>query len=155
MSNQRVLTGLVGWVAVSFAAAAVAALFPPALWYAELAKPTWAPAGALIGPVWMVLYLMMGIAAWLVWRSAGWTPALIAFDVQLGLNAAWPWLLFGLHRPGLALAGIVLLWVALLATVLAFRPLSKAAAVLLLPALAWVSFVAVLNVELWRRNPLL
>lgn len=155
MSTRRVLTGLVGWVAVSFAAAAVASLFPPALWYAELAKPAWAPAGALIGPVWMVLYLLMGIAAWLVWRSAGWTPALIAFDAQLALNAAWPWLIFGLRRPDLALGAMVLLWVAILATVLVFRPLSKTAAVLLLPALAWATFVAVLNFEIWRRNPVM
>lgn len=154
MSTRRVLTGLVGWVAVSFAAAAVASLFPPALWYAELAKPSWAPPGALIGPVWMVLYLLMGVAAWLVWRSAGWAPALIAFDVQLALHAAWPWLFFGLHRLGLSLVGIVLLLLAIAATMLAFRPVSKTGAALLAPALVWVAFVAVLNFELWRRNPL-
>lgn len=143
------------WVALSFSAALFGGQFGPGEWYAALHKPAWNPPNWIFGPVWTALYTMMGVAAWLVWRRGGWgaqAMPLALFLVQLVLNAAWSWLFFGLHRPGLAFAEIVLLWLAILATALAFRPVSAAAFWLLVPYLAWVTFAAVLNFTLWRLN---
>jgi tryptophan-rich sensory protein len=152
----RSILGLVGWIAVSFGAAAVGGLFGPGEWYATLNKPSWNPPSWIFGPVWTLLYAMMGIAAWLVWKERGWRGAalpLSLFLLQLILNAAWSWLFFGLHRPGLALADIAALWISILATLIAFWRVRPAAGALLIPYLAWVTFATVLNAELWRRNP--
>jgi translocator protein len=124
-------------------------------WYATLKKPLWNPPNWVFGPVWTALYVGMAIAAWLVWRIGGldsWLPLLL-FGVQLVLNAAWSALFFGLRNPGMALADIVLLWLAILATVDAFGRVSSSAAALLLPYLAWVSFATALNWSIWRMNP--
>jgi tryptophan-rich sensory protein len=97
----------------------------------------------------------MAVAAWLVWQHVGWgrqRKPLLIFLVQLALNALWTPLFFGLHRPGLAFAEIVLLWLAIVATLAAFSRVSRAAAWLLVPYLAWVSFAAALNFTLWRLN---
>jgi tryptophan-rich sensory protein len=131
-------------------------MFMPGEWYASLKKPSWNPPGWVFGPVWTTLYVMMAVAAWLVWKRGGFSsqrPALVLFLAQLALNAAWTPLFFGLHRPGLAFAEILLLWLAIAAALAAFRPVSRAAAWLLTPYLAWVSFAAVLNFALWRLNP--
>ena len=99
---------------------------------------------------------MMAVAAWLVWRRGGFARqgrALTFFLVQLALNAAWTPLFFGLQRPGFAFAEIALLWLAIAATIYAFRPVSRVAMWLLVPYLAWVSFAAALNFTLWRLNP--
>jgi tryptophan-rich sensory protein len=134
-----------------------AAWTTPALddWYACLSKPSWTPPDWVFGPVWTVLYAMMAVAAWLVWRtpSSGRWPALVLFGAQLLFNAAWSYLFFGLHDPGLAFADIVVLWCAILATILAFEWISAPAAALLLPYLLWVSFATVLNGAIWRMNP--
>ena len=126
-------------------------------WYGTLDKPAWTPPGLLIGLVWTVLYTLMGIAAWLVWREAGGLgPAalpLSLFAAQLLLNAAWSGLFFGRRRPGVAFADLVLLWLAIAATAWAFAPVSPLAALLLLPYLAWVGFAGALNLAVWRRNP--
>ncbi len=146
---------LLGWLALSFSAATMGALFVPGGWYAGLHKPQWNPPGWIFGPVWTALYTMMAVAAWLVWKRGGWAAQrrpLTLFLVQLSLNAAWTPLFFGWHQPGLAFAEIVLLWLAIAATLVAFRPVSRAAAWLLAPYLAWVSFAAVLNFTLWRLN---
>ena len=127
----------------------------PGEWYASLKKPSWNPPGWIFGPVWTALYTMMAVAAWLIWRRGCWAAQrrpLTLFLVQLALNAAWTPLFFGWHRPRLAFADIVLLWLAILATLVAFRPVSRAAAWLLAPYLAWVSFATVLNLTLWRLN---
>jgi tryptophan-rich sensory protein len=124
-------------------------------WYPGLIKPPWNPPAAIFGPVWTLLYAMMAVAAWQVWRrrEAGDVRlALSLFGVQLALNALWSVLFFGLRQPGLAVAEIVLLWLAIAATIRAFHPFSRVAAWLLLPYLAWVSFAAVLNVTIWRLN---
>lgn len=129
-----------------------------ATFYQQLERPGWAPPAWLFGPVWSVLYLMMGVAAWWVWRAQGGTlhrKAHGLFAAQLALNALWSWLFFGWHQGGLALIEVLLLWAMILATVLSFNKLSRTAAVLLLPYLAWVSFAAVLNFSLWRLNPVL
>jgi len=154
-SNRR-LPALAGWVLLCFAAAALGGIFMPGEWYAALQKPAWNPPGWIFGPVWSALYLMMAVAAWLVWRQGGWGQQrrpLRLFLAQLALNALWTPLFFGLHRPGLAFAEIVLLWLAITATLAAFRRVSRAAAWLLAPYLAWVGFAAALNFTLWRLNP--
>lgn len=156
MSRSRAVLGLCGWLLACFAAASLGALFMPGEWYATLRKPAWNPPGWLFGPVWSALYTMMAVAAWQVWKRGGFVAQrrpLTLFLAQLVLNAAWTPLFFGLHRPGLAFAEILLLWLAIAATLVAFWPVSRTAAGLLAPYLAWVSFAAVLNGTLWRLNP--
>ena len=151
----RKFLALLAWLAVSFGAAAMGGLFMPGEWYASLKKPSWNPPGWIFGPVWTALYTMMAVAAWLVWRQGGWgkqRKALLIFLAQLALNAVWTPLFFGLHRPGVAFAEIVLLWLAIAATIAAFRSVSRVAAWLLAPYLAWVSFATMLNFALWRLN---
>jgi tryptophan-rich sensory protein len=119
-------------------------------WYPELAKPAWTPPGWIFGPVWTVLYLMMGTASWLVWRERPRARALVdralaLYAAQLALNVLWSVVFFGLRRPGWAVAEIALLWLAILATLLAFRRVRPAAAWLLVPYLAWTTFAAALN----------
>lgn len=124
-------------------------------WYSELQKPSWNPPNWVFGPVWTCLYVTMAVAAWLVWREKGFRGGrfhLLLFAVQLALNAAWSALFFGWRNPGLAFAEIVLLWIAILATVMAFGRVSTWAAALLVPYLAWVSFAAALNWTIWRMN---
>lgn len=143
------------FLALSFGAAAFGAQFAPGSWYAALAKPSWNPPSWVFGPVWTLLYAMMAVAAWLVWRQAGWraaAPALAVFALQLVLNALWSWIFFGLHAPGWALLEILALWLAILATIVLFARVRPLAAWLLVPYLAWVSFAAVLNFTLWRLN---
>lgn len=147
--------GLVGWLAASFAAAWIGSRYMPGEWYAALKKPSWNPPAAVFGPVWTVLYALMGVSAWLVWRRAGFggAPAgLSLFAVQLVLNALWSYLFFGLHRPDLAFVEIVVLWVAILAVSVLFWREVRAAGILLLPYLAWVGFASYLNFALWRMN---
>jgi len=147
--------GLVVSLAVCFGAGWVGSRFQPGEWYAQLAKPSWTPPNWLFGPVWSALYVMMALAAWLVWRQDGCRRAavpLTAFVLQLVLNAAWTWLFFGLHRPALAFAEIVLLWLAIAATLVLFWRRNAIAGVLMAPYLAWVSYAAALNLALWRLN---
>jgi benzodiazapine receptor len=149
------IVALVGWLVLSFGAASLGGPYMPGDWYVALKKPAWNPPGWVFGPVWTALYTMMAVAAWLVWRCGGWAAQrrpLLLFLTQLALNAVWTPLFFGLHRPGLAFAEIVLLWLAIAATLVVFRPVSRAAAWLLVPYLAWVSFAGVLNFTLWRLN---
>lgn len=155
MSPGKTLLGLCGWVLLCYAAASLGALFMPGEWYATLRKPSWNPPGWVFGPVWSALYTMMAVAAWLVWRRGGFAAqrrALVPFFAQLALNAAWTPLFFGLHRPGLAFAEILLLWLAIAWTIVAFWRVHRVAAGLLCPYLAWVSFAAALNGTLWRLN---
>jgi len=147
--------GLAGWVLLCFSAAALGGFFLPGEWYAQLRKPAWNPPGWIFGPVWTALYTMMAVAAWLVWRRGGFAVQRVPlglFLLQLLFNALWSPLFFGLHNPALAFAEIVLLWLALLATIVAFGKVQRGAGILLLPYLAWVSFAAVLNFTLWQLN---
>lgn len=148
------LLALIGWIAACFAAAACGAAWPPGEWYGELAKPPWNPPAWLFGPVWTTLYLAMAVAVWRVGRG-GWSGrrrALACFLVQLGLNAAWTPVFFGLHALGGAVVVIVALLVAIAATIRSFTRHDRVAAWLLVPYLGWVGFATVLNVELWRLN---
>lgn len=142
------------WLVAAFVPAAVGIAFPAPEYYARLDKPAWAPPTWLFGPVWTALYAMIGVAAWLVAKrgGSGARPALGMWAVQLALNAAWTPIFFGLRSPGLALAEIVAMWVAIAATTMAFFARRTAAGALLLPYLAWVTFAAILNFEIWRRN---
>lgn len=154
-SRTREIVGLVGWVALSFLAGWFGSRFPASEWYAKLEQPAWAPPAWLFGPVWSLLYLMMGVAAWLVWRERGFSGArgaLTLFLAQLVLNALWSWVFFGLRAPGAAFAEIVVLWAAILATLLAFWRVRRLAGALLMPYLAWVTFAAALNFALWQMN---
>ncbi|WP_100516860.1 TspO/MBR family protein [Mycobacteroides abscessus] len=145
---------------ISLAAAAVAAgvgglaSANAAAQYGVLAQPSWAPPAWVFGPVWTVLYVLMGVAAWLVWRTRPPVPAsaLTAYGIQLVLNALWTPLFFGLGWPGAALAEIVVLWIALVVTIALFWVRSRVAAVLLLPYLVWTTFAACLNFAVWQLN---
>lgn len=153
--DRKAWIGLAGWALLCYGAALFAGRIPVGEWYAGLAKPAWTPPGWVFAPVWTVLYGMMAAAAWLVWKGRGFSGARLAlalFGAQLGLNVAWTWLFFGLQRPGLAAVDIALLWAAILATVLAFWRFRRLAGVLLVPYLAWVTFAAALNLEIWRLN---
>ncbi len=152
---KRGAIGLITWIAVSMAAGLVGSRFVPGEWYASLEKPSWTPANSVFGPVWSTLYVLMGVAAWLVWRKAGFygaPKALGLFLLQLVLNSLWSFLFFGVHQPGLAFIELSVLWLAILATTIAFWPISSWAGILLLPYLCWVGFAGFLNFEIWRLN---
>ena len=124
-------------------------------WYAALQKPSFNPPNWLFGPVWTALYIMMGVAFYLVWRnppSAGRKKALRAFLVQFALNCAWTPVFFSLHQLGAALVVIVLMWLAILRTIFLFAPFSKTASWLLVPYISWVSFATLLNAAIWWLN---
>jgi tryptophan-rich sensory protein len=149
-------SGLVLWILLCVGTGGIASQWKPGAWHAELVKPAWNPPNAVFAPVWILLYVLMGTAAWLVWRRAdtpGRRTALALFLVQLALNGAWSWLFFGRHAIGAALVEILVLWLAILATLLAFRRISPAAAALLAPYLAWVTFASALTFAIWRLNP--
>lgn len=143
-------------VALSQAAGLIGSAFTvPAIsgWYATLTRPALAPPNWIFGPVWTTLFFLMGVAAFLVWRhGAKGNTALTIFAVQLVLNVLWSALFFGLQSPGAGLIGIALLWTALVATIIAFAKVSKLAAWLLVPYIAWVSFAAFLNYQFWILN---
>ncbi len=140
---------------VALAAGWIGSIFVPGEWYASLTKPTWNPPSAVFAPVWTVLYVLMGVAAWLVWREAGFSGARVAlslFVFQLVLNTLWSYLFFGLKNPMVAFLEIVVLWLAIVATVVGFWRVRTGAGALLVPYLCWVSFASVLNYTIWRLN---
>ena len=150
--------GLAGWLLLTFVAAAIGAFasIDAGAFYGELMRPSWAPPGWIFGPVWSTLYVLMAVAAWWVWRARGFGGARIAlmlFIAQLAANALWSWLFFVWHQGGLAFAEVLLLWGMIAATVVAFWRVSRLAAALLLPYLAWVTFAAALNFTVWKLNP--
>ncbi len=153
--SPREVLSLIGWLFFTFSASATAVFVSTDGWYQGLQKPSWNPPSWVFGPAWTLLYIMMAVAAWMVWREGGWKTqkrALTLFLVQWLLNALWTPLFFGLHWPGLAFAEIVLLWVAIVLTLVAFWRVKKTAGLLFVPYLAWVSFAAVLNFTIWRLN---
>jgi tryptophan-rich sensory protein len=160
MTRRQQFTGLIGWFIVSFAVSAVGAIasIEARSFYAGLEQPDWAPPGWLFGPVWTLLFALMAIAAWLVWRNGGFRTnriALSLFLTQLLFNALWSWLFFAWRLGGPAFADILLLWVLILATLVAFWRAERLAGILLLPYLLWVSFAAFLNYAVWQLNPAL
>ncbi len=150
--------GLFGWLALAYLTAAVgaAASVSAGSFYAELNRPAWAPPAWLFGPVWTVLYAMMGVAAWLVWLRSGISGAKLAFAlfvIQLVANALWSWLFFQWRLGALAFVEVVILWLLILATIVAFWQVRKSAAILLFPYLGWVTFASILTFAMWRLNP--
>ena len=154
---------LLGWIALAATAGALGAIgsLDAREFYAALSKPAWAPPGWLFGPVWSALYLLMGVAAWLVWRASPAGPAeranrragLALFVGQLALNALWTWLFFAWRRGALAFGEIVVLLVAVAITAWQFGRVRPLAAWLLVPYLGWVSFATALSWAMWQRNP--
>lgn len=149
------MLGLACFVLLVVAVASTGAAFKPGVWYETLAKPAWTPPNWLFPVAWTLLYLMIAIAGWLVWREVGFAKAGLAFAFYFGqllLNAAWSWLFFGLHRMDLALGDIVLMWIAVVANIITFYAIRPEAAYLLLPYLMWVSYAAALNLVIWNMN---
>jgi translocator protein len=159
-STPAQAVGLLAWLAIVFFAGglgAVASSDAPSF-YAQLAKPDWAPPASVFGPVWSLLYGLMAVAAWLVWReqgAAGRTRALGLFLVQLVANALWSWLFFGWRLGALAFADVLLLLALVVATAVAFGRIRRLAGLLLLPYVAWVAFASALTWAVWQGNPTL
>ncbi len=145
-------TGLVVFLVLVGLTALSGATFLPGPFYAALAKPAWTPPGEVFAPVWAVLYVMIALAGWIVWRAQGLGPALGLWLVQLGLNGAWPWLMFGRKQVDLALFDIAALWLAIAAFIAVAWPVRRSASALFVPYFLWVTFAAALNFEIWRLN---
>lgn len=157
-STRSQVLGLLGWLALVMATGGLgaAASVDAASFYGQLNLPAWAPPAGVFGPVWTVLYLLMGVAAWLVWREVdapARKPALAVFGVQLAVNALWSWLFFAWHLGAWALADVLLLLALIGVTIALFARVRRLAAWLLAPYLAWVAFASVLNWTLWQANP--
>ena len=155
VSRRRDVLGLVGFVVMCFGVSVLGgrAVAPAlAIWYPGLVKPSWTPPSWVFGPVWTLLYPLVAVAGWLVWREGRSRVGTLLFLLQLSLNAAWPWIFFGERRIDLALLCVALLWLAILGTIRAFWRVSRGAAVLLLPYLGWVGFAAALNAAIWFLN---
>jgi len=150
-SRARDIAALAGFVILCLAASALGAAVTVSAtgsWYDELAKASWNPPPWVFGPVWTVLYVMMGVATWLVWRqgaSAARRRAMSVFAIQLTLNVLWSYLFFGFHLPLAALIEMGVLWLAIAVTLRAFARLSAPAGWLLVPYLAWVTYALSLN----------
>jgi len=147
------------WALSGFAAAVIVAATVGGLGvsgtsaeYNGLEQPAWAPPSWLFGPVWTVLYAMIALAGWLAWRRVGFTRPLWLYAAQLALNAIWTPLFFGAGQYGLAFVDIAVLWLLIGATVAAFWRIRRAAAVLLLPYWAWVTYASALNLAIWLIN---
>ena len=154
------ILGLLGWLAISLAAAALGGLASANAgdFYRGLIRPEWAPPAWLFAPVWTLLYLLMGIAAWLVWRERGFRRAAIGlslFLIQLAANALWTWLFFVWHLGAFAFGEILILWLLILCTAIAFWRVRPLAGALLLPYLGWVTLASALTYSVWKRNPAL
>ena len=152
--------GLIGWLLLTFAAAAVGAYASAdaGAFYGQLSRPSWAPPAWLFAPAWTALYFLMAIAAWLVWRAHGFKGARTAlglFIAQLVANALWTWVFFVWHLGAFAFVEILLLWCLIVATMASFRRLHSLAAVLLIPYLIWVTFASALTYFTWQLNPAL
>jgi translocator protein len=149
----RAMAALLVFLLLSFSAASTGYIFPPGEWYASLNRPAFAPPNWLFGPVWTVLYILIAVAGWLIWRAQGWrSPLLALWLVQMGLNALWTPIFFGLNMLGLALIEIIMLWIAIASCVVAFHRQVAIASWLMLPYLAWVSFALLLNAGFWWLN---
>lgn len=158
MINRNNVLALGGFILLCFCAAAIGGLATATAidtWYITLVKPSWTPPGWVFGSIWTVLYLMMAMAAWLVWlkrKEMAVRSSLQFFLVQLTMNAMWSVIFFGLRRVDLAFFWIGLLWIAIVVTMMLFKRVSLVAALLLVPYLIWVTIAQALNFEIWRLN---
>lgn len=159
MSIGKQLLGLLVWLGMTFIAAAIGAAgsMNAAPFYQALNLPSFAPPSSVFGPVWSVLYLFMGIAAWLVWRERGSfaaaSTALSLYLIQLVVNALWSWAFFNWSNGLLSFVIIISLLILIVLTLIQFWRIKQLAGILLLPYLAWVSFASVLNYTVWQMNP--
>jgi translocator protein len=156
--TRREVVGLAGWILLVFVAAAIGsvAAVDAGSFYEQLAQPDWAPPGWVFGPVWTVLYTLMGISAWLIWMTGGFRTnrtALGLFVSQLVLNALWSWLFFTWHLGGWAFVDILALLLMLSLVLVLFWRIRPVAGILLIPYLLWVAFACVLNYRIWQLNP--
>lgn len=156
--SLRQIPGLMGWLILLFAASAIgaAASREAGSFYSQLIRPDWGPPPWVFGPVWTVLYALMGISAWLVWREGGFRASCLAlslFLVQLSLNAIWSWLFFVWRLGAWAFVDTVMLWAFILLTAISFWRIRALAGLLLIPYLLWVGFASLLSYSLWRLNP--
>lgn len=158
MRSSYQIIGLLVSIVTCFGAAAIGGLATTQgldAWYATLAKPTWNPPNWIFAPVWTLLYLMMSVSVWMVWRGGGFGIAkwaIVCFGIQLALNSFWSVLFFGWQQPGWAALEIIALWIAIAITIWLFRKHSSVAAALLIPYLLWVSFATILNWTIWSMN---
>ena len=157
-SAGKQMLALLGWLAlvVVVAILGVVASINAGTFYQTLTQPDWAPPGSWFGPAWTTLYALMTIAAWLVWRAHGFGGARVAltlFLVQLVPNVLWSWLFCAWHLGALSVANILVLWMLIIATLVAFWRLKPIAGLLLVPYLLWVSFAVALNISVWQLNP--
>lgn len=157
-STRAQTLGFLGWLALVLLAGGLGAMasVEAASFYAQLNRPGWAPPAGVFGPVWSLLYVLMAVAAWLVWREPSRpsrTPALGVFVLQLAVNALWSWLFFAWHRGAWAFADVLLLVALIAVAIVLFRRVRPLAAWLLLPYLAWVAFASALTWAVWRANP--
>ena len=155
VSRTRDVLGLTAFVVLCFGVSVLGGTATRSAlteWYPALKKPPWTPPGWVFGPVWTLLYPMVAVSGWLAWREGRARFGPLVYLLQLALNAAWPWLFFAERRPGLALLCIAALCLAIVATIAAFWRLSRGAALLLVPYLAWVAFATALNHAIWRMN---
>ena len=140
---------------LALATASSGAVFTPDAWYREINKPSWTPKDWVFPTVWTPLYVLIAVSGWLVWREAGVAGAalpLAVYLLQLVLNAGWSAIFFGMKRPGLALAEVLVLWLSIALTIVLFWPISPLAALLLVPYLVWVTIASALNFQVWRMN---
>ena len=162
-SGAAAWLALLGWIGLVAIAGAIGAIgsIDAATFYAELVRPSWAPPAWLFGPAWTVLYLLMGTAAWLVWRTRPATEdqatsrrrGLALFVGHLVLNALWSWIFFRWHQGALAFAEVIVFWIAIAVTMTQFARVKRAAAWCLVPYLLWVTFASALTWAVWQANP--
>ncbi|MAW88434.1 MAG: sensory protein TspO [Phyllobacteriaceae bacterium] len=147
------MISFIAFAAMVFAAALSGAIFKPGAWYHGLEKPSWTPPDWAFPVVWTVLYVMIAVSGWLVWREAGWGAAMGLWGLQLVLNALWSALFFGMRRMDLAFVDVVALLGCIVAYIAVAAPVSGLAALLFVPYAAWVATAAMLNLTVWRMNP--
>lgn len=145
-------TGLFVFLALVAGAAYFGMTYQPGPFYAALQKPSWTPPDAVFAPAWIVLYVMIAVAGWIAWRAQGFGPLLWLWLLQLCLNGAWSYLMFGEKQITWAFTDIAALWLAILSFILVAWSVRRSAALLFVPYFLWVSFAAALNFELWRLN---
>lgn len=125
-------------------------------WYNSIQKPSFNPPNWIFGPAWTILYILMGLSLFFVWKTSSKKnnikPEIFIFTIQLILNIAWSFLFFGLHNPFIAFLGIITLWIFIVLTIYKFQEINKLSALLLIPYLLWVTFAAFLNFSIWRLN---
>lgn len=140
------------FLALVAAAAVTGSQFTPGPWYDTLVKPAWTPPKWLFPVAWTILYVMIAVAGWRIWKAEGLGAALVVWGIGLALNAAWSWIMFGEKAIGWALVDLVAMWLAIVAFIVLALRVDTTAAYLFAPYLVWVSYAGALNFVIWRAN---